>query len=79
MNHLQVEELVSDGIRLNDACGAVAKSHGRRKRELYQYAVDLRSMTQGRATYARELSHYDPVPKEIEAKVVAESKEEKEK
>ena len=38
----QVEELVSDGIRLNDACGAVAKSHGRRKRELYQAVVAAR-------------------------------------
>jgi len=47
--------------------------------ELHNYSTSLRSMTQGRATYARELSHYDPVPKEIEAKVVAESKEEKEK
>lgn len=38
----QVEELVSDGIRLNDACRAVAKSHGRRKRELYQAVVAAR-------------------------------------
>ncbi len=44
--------------------------------ELHNYSTSLRSMTQGRATYARELSHYDPVPKESEAKVIAESKEE---
>ena len=38
----QVEELVAEGIRLNDACGAVAKSHGRRKRDLYQAVVAAR-------------------------------------
>lgn len=38
----QVEELVAGGIRLSDACGAVAKSHGRRKRNLYQAVVAAR-------------------------------------
>ncbi len=38
----QVEELVAEGIRLDDACGAVAKSHGRRKRDLYQAVVAAR-------------------------------------
>jgi elongation factor G len=47
--------------------------------ELYDYSTSLRSMTQGRASYQRELSHYDPLPKEQEAKVVAESQAEKEK
>lgn len=47
--------------------------------ELHNYATTLRSLTQGRATHTRKLSHYDPLPKEQEAKVVAEAKAEKEK
>lgn len=47
--------------------------------ELHGYASTLRSLTQGRATYTRKFSHYDPLPKEIEAKVIQESEEEKEK
>jgi len=47
--------------------------------ELHDYSTSLRSMTQGRATYTREFSHYDPMPKDLEAKVIAESKEEDEK
>lgn len=45
--------------------------------ELHNYATTLRSISGGRATHTREFSHYDPVPKELEAKIVAESKEEK--
>ena len=42
--------------------------------ELYNYSTSLRSFTQGRATHTRTFSHYDPMPKEVEAKVIAESK-----
>ena len=44
--------------------------------ELHNYSTSLRSMTQGRATFARELSHYDPVPRDVEMKIIAESQEE---
>jgi len=44
--------------------------------ELHNYATTLRSMTGGRATHTRKFSHYDPVPKELESKVIAESKPE---
>jgi len=47
--------------------------------ELYNYSVDLRSMTSGQGFYTREFSHYEEVPREITEKVVAEilkSKEE---
>ncbi len=47
--------------------------------ELHDYSTSLRSMTQGRATYAREFSHYEPLPKDQEAKVIAEWQAEKEK
>ena len=39
--------------------------------EMLSYATDLTSMTQGRASYSMEFSHYDYVPAEIAAKVVA--------
>jgi len=42
--------------------------------EMYTYSIDLRSITQGRGGFEMEFSHYDPVPKEIELKIVAESK-----
>jgi len=33
--------------------------------EMFQYATDLRSTTQGRATYTMQFSHYEPVPAPI--------------
>ncbi len=47
--------------------------------ELHNYATTLRSLTQGRATHSRRLSHYDPLPKELESKVIEESLEENNK
>jgi elongation factor G len=46
--------------------------------ELHDYATKLRSITGGRATHTRSFSHYDTVPKDAEAKVIAESKAENE-
>jgi elongation factor G len=39
--------------------------------EMLSYATDLVSMTQGRATYSMEFSHYDYVPNELAEKVIA--------
>jgi elongation factor G len=39
--------------------------------EMLTYATDLTSMTQGRATYSMEFSHYDYVPNELAEKVIA--------
>jgi len=42
--------------------------------EMFGYATDLRSMTQGRASYSMELSHYAEVPTNLAAELVAKSK-----
>ncbi|EKD87030.1 MAG: Elongation factor G [uncultured bacterium] len=41
--------------------------------ELSGYATTLRSMTQGRASYYMEPSHYEEVPANIQAQMVAAS------
>ncbi len=38
--------------------------------EMFGYATDLRSLTQGRATYTMQFSHYERVPREIEEKII---------
>jgi elongation factor G len=42
--------------------------------ELYQYSVDLRSMTQGQGIYSLDFSHYEEVPHEQTQKVIEEAK-----
>ena len=42
--------------------------------EMFGYATDLRSMTQGRASNSMELSHYAEVPPNLAAELVAKSK-----
>jgi elongation factor G len=39
--------------------------------EMFGYATTLRSMTQGRASYTMEPSHYDEVPKSLADELVA--------
>jgi len=39
--------------------------------EMFGYVNNLRSMTQGRASYSMEFSHYQEVPKNVEAEIVA--------
>jgi len=46
--------------------------------ELYQYSTVLRSLTGGRAAHTEEFDHYEEMPKEIEQKIIAESKKAKE-
>jgi elongation factor G len=41
---------------------------------MFGYATDLRSMTQGRASYSMELSHYAEVPASVAAELVAKSR-----
>ena len=42
--------------------------------ELYKYATDLRSQTQGRGSYSLKFSHYDPMPDKLAEKIIEEHK-----
>jgi len=44
------------------------------QKELYQYSTVLRSLTGGRGIHSEEFSHYEEMPREMEQKVIAESK-----
>jgi elongation factor G len=46
--------------------------------EMLDYAPALRSMTQGRASFHMEMSHYEQVPKQIQEKIIAEAQRKKE-
>ncbi|MBM4242374.1 MAG: elongation factor G [Deltaproteobacteria bacterium] len=40
-------------------------------KEMFGYATELRSMTQGRATYTMQFAHYEPVPAAISQEITA--------
>lgn len=42
--------------------------------EMFGYATDLRSISQGRAIYTMQFSHYEPVPKNIADEIVEKAK-----
>jgi elongation factor G len=42
---------------------------------MFGYSTDLRSRTQGRATYTMQFSHYAPVPAHIAEEVIKKQKE----
>ncbi|NLZ52734.1 MAG: elongation factor G [Thermoanaerobacteraceae bacterium] len=46
--------------------------------EMFRYATDLRSMTQGRGSFSSTFSHYEEVPAMIAEKVIAEAQANKE-
>ena len=46
--------------------------------EVQRYAQDMRSLTQGRGSYRLEFDHYEPVPANIEQRVIEEAKRLKE-
>jgi len=41
--------------------------------EMFGYATDMRSATQGRATYTMEFSHYEKAPRNVEEEIIAKS------
>jgi elongation factor G len=45
--------------------------------EIQRYTIDLKSMTQGRATYTMEFDHYEEVPAQITQKIIAQKQAEK--
>jgi elongation factor G len=42
--------------------------------EMFGYATQLRSMTQGRATYTMQFDHYDEVPRSVADEIIARAK-----
>ncbi len=46
--------------------------------EMLRYAADLRSLSQGRASYVMEFSHYEPVPQQLAEQIIARAKAEQE-
>ncbi len=46
--------------------------------EMMRYAADLRSISQGRASYEMEFSHYEELPSHMAAQVIAEAKQREE-
>ena len=46
--------------------------------EILRYAIDLRSLTQGRGSYGQEFSHYEGVPQNITQRIIGEAKRLKE-
>jgi elongation factor G len=43
--------------------------------EVFRYATDLRSMTQGRGSFSSNFSHYEELPAQLAEKVIREAKE----
>ncbi|WP_353094296.1 elongation factor G [Tissierella praeacuta] len=46
--------------------------------EMFEYAIDLRAMTQARGSFTMEFARYDEVPSNIAEKIIADAKAEKE-
>jgi elongation factor G len=46
--------------------------------ELHKYSTQLRSLTSGRGMFKMSFSHYEEVPKEVEAKIIEEYQKQKE-
>ena len=46
--------------------------------EVMQYNSQLRSVTGGQGSYAMELSHYEPVPGNVQQQIIASAQKDKE-
>ena len=68
MGHLSSKRAKIAGMD-PDGCNQVIKATVPQA-ELYQYSVDLRSMTQGQGFYTLEFSHYEEVPHEQAQRII---------
>jgi elongation factor G len=46
---------------------------------MFKYAIDLRSMTQGRGEFTMDFDRYEEAPADVQAKVIADRKKDVEK
>jgi elongation factor G len=46
--------------------------------EMYRYAIDLKSITQGRGSFTMEFDHYEDVPQQISKEIIENAKREQE-
>jgi elongation factor G len=46
--------------------------------EMYRYAIDLKSITQGRGSFSMEFDHYEDVPQQIAKEIIEKAAQEKE-
>jgi elongation factor G len=56
---------------MEDRAGAKVVTAKVPLKEMFGYATDLRSMTQGRANYTMQFSHYEPVPQMVSEEILA--------
>ncbi|MDO9065756.1 MAG: elongation factor G, partial [Chloroflexota bacterium] len=42
--------------------------------QMFGYATDLRSMTQGRGTYSMEFSHYEQIPASVAEEIISKAR-----
>jgi elongation factor G len=56
---------------MDDRAGAKIVTAKVPLKEMFGYATDLRSMTQGRANYTMQFSHYEPVPAAVAEEIMA--------
>jgi len=56
---------------MDDRAGAKIVTAKVPLKEMFGYATDLRSMTQGRANYTMQFSHYEPVPSAVAEEIMA--------
>ena len=86
---LEIEVLIPDEY-VGDVLGDLSSRRGRvvgtgrtlvratvPEAEVVRYAIDLRSMTRGKGSFARRFSHYEELPSNLAAKVAEEAKAEK--
>jgi elongation factor G len=60
----KIEDISARGAAAKVVTGAVPLA------EMFGYATALRSLSQGRATYSMQFSHYEPVPGDVAEKVI---------